>query len=97
MWAMSREQKEKGAEWLYRAIMIAIATSVWFKVDQIPVQANQIKDHDRRLDKLDAAVFSPAWHSKKETVQPLKIFEYTQENISHARHQLDSIEHSLSN
>lgn len=89
------EDKEKKLEWLYRALMIAIASSVWFKVDRIDVQDEIILQHEKRLDRHEAVIFSPSWH--KPTSQQLPIYQHTEDNIAQARQQMDTVDRKLNN
>lgn len=91
MRAMSKQDKEKAGEWLVRAVLIAIATSVWFKVDKIEAMAEIQKLHSIRLDRVEEKLYDQnGWRQLLEVERKHSqlIFNYTNKNLSESSEQL---------
>lgn len=98
-WRMSKEATEKGGEWLYRAVMAAFVVSMWTKIDSIAVIESRVSTLERRTDKIEDALFAPAFDRKKRMESHLRetdsVFNVYVENLNDSQHQLVLIDSLL--
>jgi hypothetical protein len=102
-------KKENPLEWIYRAILIAIATATLVKVDRVSVHEQQIIDikkkddeQDLKIEKLNDAMFVPAFSKsdrkdamKKEALESKFTIEYSKANLADAISQLGCVDSFL--
>jgi len=100
-WRMSKEATEKGGEWLYRAVMGIFIISMWAKIDSIAVIESRVTSLEKRADKIEGALFAPAFDRKKQLESHVKetdsLMKVYVENINDSQRQLVLVDSLLTN
>jgi hypothetical protein len=98
-WRMSKETTEKSGEWLYRAIMGVFIVSMWHKVDSIAVLDSRVTALEKRADKIEGALFAPAFDRKKQMESHVRetdsLTKVIVENINDSHYQINLVDSLL--
>ena len=98
-WRMSKETTEKSTEWLYRAVMGVFIVSMWHKVDSIAVLDSRVTALEKRTDKIEGALFAPAFNRQKQMESHMaetdSLSKVISESIRDSQYQLEFVDSLL--
>lgn len=92
-------KKESSVEWIYRAILIAMVGATLIKVDRVSVHDQQILDlkednkkQDEKIDKINNALYIPAFESRAKSDSNLKHLRETKQLIDYTKLNLSELD-----